>query len=94
MPFPSTKVYADALEKGFIKKDVWREFAKNPVSDFEIPVYEENFKRHELVKLLGQCNRGFYFKPSYIIREIFKKRTPAQFYREARAALKLLIKRN
>jgi len=94
MPFPSTKVYADALEKGFIKKDVWREFAKNPVSDFEIPVYEENFKRHELVKLLGKCNKGFYFRPSYILREIFKKRTPAQFYREARAALKLLIKRN
>jgi len=94
MPFPSTKVYADALEKGYIKKDVWREFARQPVSDFEIPVYEENFKRDELVKLLGKCNRGFYFRPSYVVREVFKKRTPAQFYREARAALRLLMARN
>ena len=94
MPFPSTKVYADALAKGFIKKDVWQEFARHPVSDFEIPVYEENFTREELVKLLGKCNRGFYFKPSYIAREVFKKRSPSQFYREARVALKLLIRRN
>ncbi|MCJ7692898.1 MAG: B12-binding domain-containing radical SAM protein [Sedimentisphaerales bacterium] len=93
MPFPSTKVYADALQKGFIKRDFWREFARNPVSDFEIPVYEEHFKRHELVKLLGQCNRRFYFRLSYIIRELFKKRTPSQFCREARAALKVLMGR-
>ena len=91
MPFPSTKVYADALEKEYIKKDVWREFASSPVSDFEIPVYEENFKRAELVKLLSRCNRGFYFRPSFIVREIFKKKSLGQFYRQGRAALKLLL---
>ncbi len=94
MPFPSTKVYADALAKGFIRKDVWREFARSPVSDFEIPVYEENFKRDELVKLLSRCNRGFYFRPSFIAHEIFKKKSLGQFYRQGRAALKLLLKSN
>jgi len=40
VPFSSTKVYADAIKKGLIKKDVWQEFAANPVKDFEIPIYE------------------------------------------------------
>jgi radical SAM superfamily enzyme YgiQ (UPF0313 family) len=94
MPFPSTTVYYDALANKIIKKDVWKEFAKSPVSDFEIPVYEENLTRGELVKLLNDCNRKFYFRPSFIVRELFKKRTPAQFYREARAALKVLLERS
>jgi radical SAM superfamily enzyme YgiQ (UPF0313 family) len=94
MPYPSTTVYYDALANKIIKKDVWREFAKNPVSDFEIPLYEENLTRGELIKLLNDCNRKFYFRPSFIVRELFKKRTPAQFYREARAALKVLLERS
>jgi len=94
MPFPSTKVYADALERGFIKKDVWKEFAEKPVHDFQIPIYEENFTRHELLTLLSKCNRRFYFRPSYIIREIFRKRSFSQFCREGRAAMKLLININ
>lgn len=94
MPFPSTKVYTDALERGFITKDVWREFAKKPVHDFQIPIYGENFKRDELLALLGKCNRSFYFRPSYIVREIFKKRSFAQFYREGRVAMRLLLQRN
>lgn len=93
MPFPSTKVYADALEKEIIKKDVWKEFAKKPVHDFQIPIYGENFTRDELLTLLSKCNRDFYFRPSYIVREIFKKRSFAQFYREGRAAMKLLMQR-
>jgi len=94
MPYPSTTVYYDALANKIIKKDIWREFAKNPVSTFEIPVYEENLTRGELIKLLNDCNRKFYFRPSFIARELFKKRTPAQFYREARAALKVLLERS
>ena len=94
MPFPSTRVYADALERGLIKKDVWKEFAERPVHDFQIPIYEENFTRDELLKLLSKCNRRFYFRPSYIVREIFKKRSFVQFYREGRAAMRLLINKN
>ena len=94
MPYPSTTVYYDALANKIIKKDIWREFAKNPVSALEIPVYEENLTRGELIKLLNDCNRKFYFRPSFIARELFKKRTPAQFYREARAALKVLLERS
>lgn len=94
MPFPSTKVYADAIEKEFITKDVWKEFAQKPVHDFQIPIYEENFTRDELLTLLNKCNKKFYFRPSFIFHEIFKKRSLAQFYREGRAAIKLLVQEN
>ncbi len=91
MPFPSTKVYADALELGLVKGDVWRQFARKPVSEFEIPVYGENFNREELLKMLGKLNRAFYFRPSFILRELMKKRSFAQICREGRAALKVLL---
>ena len=32
-PYPGTNIYAQGLANGIIKKDVWREFAKNHLQD-------------------------------------------------------------
>ena len=34
-PFPATPLYYMGLEKGQLKSDYWREFAKNPITSCE-----------------------------------------------------------
>ncbi len=92
MPFPATKIYTDAVDNKIISSDVWREFAESPQSDFEIPVYEESFKREELIDLLTKCNKSFYLRPTFVIRELFKKKQFDQVFKEIKVAWRLLFK--
>ena len=90
IPLPGTDTYLKGLEQGRFETDVWGDFAKNPTPDFKMPVWEENFKRDEIVDLLTKCYRMFYFRPSYITHRLSQIRSFSQFYRQARTGLSLL----
>ncbi|MDH4271127.1 MAG: B12-binding domain-containing radical SAM protein, partial [Candidatus Aminicenantes bacterium] len=62
-PYPGTELYALGLEKGIIKTDLWREFARRPKEGFRIPVWEENFTRDELYALIVKFYKRFYLRP-------------------------------
>jgi anaerobic magnesium-protoporphyrin IX monomethyl ester cyclase len=86
-PFPGTQIYRDGLERGIIARDVWREFAADPDPSFEPPHWGENFTRPELHELLAQGYKGFYMRPSYVIRRVTQVRSWAEFKRKAKAGL-------
>jgi len=88
-PFPATELYFVGLQKGLIKTDVWAEFAKNPNQNFIPPVWEENFTRAELIKMLKDAYRQFYLRPSYILNRLFKLRSWNDFLRKAKVGLKM-----
>jgi radical SAM superfamily enzyme YgiQ (UPF0313 family) len=89
-PLPGTAIYAEGLERGLIKKDVWREFANNPTADFVLPVWEEQFTRDELYAILVRCMRDFYMRPGYILRQLLSVRSVGEFARKAAAGLGIL----
>ncbi|HUV42938.1 MAG TPA: radical SAM protein [Patescibacteria group bacterium] len=89
-PFPATKIYLEALEKGIIKKDVWQEFAKKPSPDFIPPVWSENFSREELFEIVSQAYKEFYTRPAYIIQGLRKIKSLPEFNRKIRAGLKVI----
>jgi radical SAM superfamily enzyme YgiQ (UPF0313 family) len=89
-PFPGTQVYEDALERGIIDRDVWREFAANPTAEFTPPHWGEHFTREELSALLIKGYRSFYLRPFYIMRRLAKLRSYGELKRKARAGLKVL----
>lgn len=66
----NTELYKDGLERGVIKKDVWKNYAEKPDVNFIQPRWDEKFRESELVDLLNECYRSFYLRPSYIIRQI------------------------
>jgi radical SAM superfamily enzyme YgiQ (UPF0313 family) len=71
IPYPGTKLYFDALEKGYLKKDVdWEEFA--PVSNLESPMIIPNFTPDELKKWKNRAYRRYYLRPKYILSKIGK----------------------
>ena len=70
-PLPKTAYYQALLEDGVFKKDFWAEFVKNPVPDFQIPYPRSEKEQEELIKLSDNYGRKFYFRPIFIIREIW-----------------------
>lgn len=89
-PFPSTELYRDGLNKGIIKNDYWREFAKNPDPNFKPPFWEENLSREELLSLLNLAYKKFYTRPYYIMKRLVKIRSFEEFRRKFKAGLKVL----
>ena len=89
-PYPGTELYSLGLERGIIKKDIWREFAVNPNKDFKIPVWEEVFTREQLYELIVKFYKSFYLRPRYLLERIQKLRSWDEFGKKARAGLSVL----
>ena len=89
-PYPGTEIYANGLETGIIKEDVWLNFARNPEPGFILPVWEENFSRQELREMLVKCYRTFYLRPAYIAKNLVRIRNAGEFKRKIRAGLSVL----
>lgn len=89
-PYPGTELYSLGLEKGIIKKDIWKEFSENPKEGFKIPVWEENFTRDELYEMIVKFYKSFYLRPSYILRRSFKVKSKDEFIKKAKAGFSVL----
>jgi radical SAM superfamily enzyme YgiQ (UPF0313 family) len=89
-PFPGTRIYAEGLRKGIIRKDYWREFAANPTADFRPPHWNETFTRDELNELLIKGYRSFYLRPSYILKRILNLGSWDEFRKKTVAGFKVL----
>ena len=90
-PFPGTKVYLDGLKKNIIKEDYWRNFSKNPKTDFVAPHWDEIFTREELNDLLIKGYKSFYIQPSYILKSLKTLRSFDEFKRKIVAGLKVAL---
>ncbi|MEK7167936.1 MAG: radical SAM protein [Patescibacteria group bacterium] len=87
--YPATEVYNMALKNGLVKKDVWQEFALNPSAEFRPPLWEENFSREELIKILNQAYRSFYLRPSYVWKRLFRLRSFSELGQKFKIGLKI-----
>jgi len=89
-PYPATDLYRLGLSKGILPFDYWRAFALNPTTNFNPPVWEENLNKQELIKLLQQAYRSFYFRPVYLFTRIKEISSLKEFIAKAGMAFKLL----
>ena len=89
-PFPGTKIYEDALSRGIIARDVWRDFSLEPKEGFVPPVWEENLSRNELAQLLSDGYRSFYMNPGYALKSLVRIRSFNEFKKKLSSGLKLL----
>ncbi|PLX16735.1 MAG: hypothetical protein C0601_09670 [Candidatus Muiribacterium halophilum] len=90
-PFPDTPLYAMALEENVIKRDVWREFAKNPTKDFVAPHWNRELSDETLHRLIKKAYKKFYMRPGYIIRRLLDLRSFSEFMRKAKAGIKVFL---
>ncbi len=90
-PFPGTDLYQMALDRGIIKNDIWREFARDPRPDFSPPLWEEHLSREQLVEILTTAYKKYYLRPGYIANQLKQVRSFSEFTRKARAGLNMLL---
>lgn len=88
-PYPATELYREAISRGIVEKDIWREFTKNPRKDFMPPRWEQNLKREQLDLLLNKCYREFYLRPSFILKMFLRQRSRREMKRKAKAGFSL-----
>lgn len=89
-PYPGTELYHLALEKGLFKTDIWREFSRNPVEGFRIPVWKEFFTREQLYAMIVKFYRSFYLRPRYLVSRVLRIKSRDELLKKARAGLSVL----
>jgi radical SAM superfamily enzyme YgiQ (UPF0313 family) len=89
-PFPGTEIYKAALQQGIVPHDVWKEYAADPVTDFQPPFWNEYFSLEELQDLTKQGYREFYLRPRHIAKQLAKMRSFSEFRRKARAGMNII----
>lgn len=89
MVLPNTPLYFEAIEKGLIKKNEWEEFCLKPTVDFKISHWEEHLTLQELTELQAYAYHRFYFRFSYILKQIKNLDSWYDFSTKAKGAMKL-----
>ena len=92
-PYPGTELYYKGLDRGVIKTDIWREFARYPCEGFKVPVWEENFTREELYKFIVKFYKRFYLCPAYLFSQIRKLNSFNEFKKKVKAGVSVLTMR-
>ncbi|CAA7612146.1 B12-binding domain-containing radical SAM protein [Magnetospirillum sp. UT-4] len=88
IPYPGTAIYDQALERGIIATDHWRDFTRNPVPDYAIPQVIENIlDRRTLLALKNKALRRYYFRPRRILHELRTLTSARELSRKAQMAL-------
>lgn len=90
--FPATKLYELALEKKMFADDYMRKFARNPTPDFKIKHWEETLSEKELNQLINYAYKAFYWRPSFIAKELLRIRSLLELKRKLKASLKVLFR--
>ena len=91
LTFPGTTLYDEGLRDGVLDYEPWKAFMEQPNFDFKAQVWDEHFTREELRDLLHYAYRRFYWRPSFVVRNLFQVRNTADLKRKAQAGLRLLM---
>ena len=91
MPLPNTQLHRMAVRQGLITDDTWRDFARNPTNEFQVPYWTERFTREELDELVAFCIRRTHLRPAYLLRSVGNIGSVGELVRKARAGMKLAM---
>ena len=90
IPYHGTEIFDEGVKEGLFDKELWRDYAKDPVPSFLEPVWEQNLSREELSDLLKLCYKRFYFRPIPIVKKLFTIQNWGEFKLHVKGALTLL----
>jgi len=89
-PFPGTTLYDEGVRDGVLELEPWLDFMQAPNEEFKAQVWDEHFTREELRDLLHYAYRRFYWRPRFVVRNLFQIRNVSDLKRKASAGLRLL----
>ncbi|MDO8127077.1 MAG: radical SAM protein [Candidatus Brocadiales bacterium] len=90
IPYPATQLYKEGLAQGIIKKDYWKEFAKEPRKDFTPPYWAEVFTKEELDLMIAEGYKSFYLRPKYLLKSFLGLKSISELRRKVKAGYSLI----
>ncbi|PIQ99609.1 MAG: hypothetical protein COV66_10675 [Nitrospinae bacterium CG11_big_fil_rev_8_21_14_0_20_45_15] len=90
-PLAKTKLYDDLVANGFYPRDLWDDFFRNPVPNFELPPMRTPELQKEVVELMDNVHKRFYLSPSFIIQDLRRNMNPKMLMRKAKMAMRLIF---
>jgi radical SAM superfamily enzyme YgiQ (UPF0313 family) len=85
---PGTRIYEDALARGVLASDVWRQQARDPRPDFKAPLPASFGIGEEAVwQTANRAYRRFYHRPRIVWRSLASVRSPSALLRRFKGGL-------
>lgn len=91
-PFPGTELYTMGLQKGILKNDYWKEFARAPDANFVPKLWEESLTEDQLRKLLARAYKDFYSQPRLLWRQLLSVKSFKELRAKLRMGIRLFLK--
>lgn len=88
--YPNTQAYDEAIAKGMIDGERWKEFCLKPYKNMTVDHWTEFMPVEELTELHRALYRKFYFRPRFMLRSIFETRSLQEFKTKAFGLRRLL----
>jgi anaerobic magnesium-protoporphyrin IX monomethyl ester cyclase len=92
-PYPKTELYNRMLRDGIIPYDYWQEFVEKPYEGFKVKFWNPDFEEEELREIQQHGLRKFYGRSKFVLRELTRVRTAADFMRKISMGANLLLRR-
>ena len=89
-PYPGTPLYTIGLERDLIPRDVWLDYAINPLQGFQSPVWTQHFTKEELMRITSAAYRAFYMRPSFLLKQLKKINSIEQLKTMLRGAIGMM----
>ena len=88
--YHGTEIFAEGVKLNVFNPDIWRDYVKNPIPNFVVPIWDQYLSRQDLSKLLSLCYYRFYFRPKQIMRRIMAMKSFLEFKLLVKGALTIL----
>lgn len=89
-PFPSTKIYLDALSSNVFTDDLWKKFAENPNPEFKPPICKGKFSEDDLNGWIKKGYKKFYLRRKYIFKQLMNIKNISDLKRKMIAGRKVM----
>lgn len=91
---PGTNLYFQALERGILKRDVWREYALGKLANIDIRTLRlpgKDYSVDDLEKMAAEAYRRIFFRPTFVLKKLRSLRSPQQLRRYSAQAMGMII---
>jgi len=90
---PGTDLYFEALERGILERDVWREYALGKIPSVDVRglrIPGKDYGVDDLDRMLAQAHRRIYFRPAFVLKKLRATRSPKHLQKYLAQAMAML----
>ncbi len=89
-PVPGAPLYEEAIKDKRYRPQVYNEFTEDPTKADEYAWWETSIPKEQVVQLMEDAYRQFYFRPSFILRNLMTVKSFTEFSEQVRMGINLL----